>query len=73
MTACCSAACAIFLHWYWGVNWPVFNIADCCLVIGAGLLLLQAFRPQPTAEEEPPAETMAVAKAGSPFASVESK
>jgi lipoprotein signal peptidase len=25
------------------IDWPVFNIADCCLVCGAGLLLLQAF------------------------------
>src|SRR5207245_2108763 len=24
-------------------NWPVFNFADCCLVCGACLLLLQAF------------------------------
>jgi signal peptidase II len=32
-----------FLHWNYGFDWPVFNVADCCLVIGAGLLLLQAF------------------------------
>jgi lipoprotein signal peptidase len=32
-----------FLHWNYLFDWPVFNIADCCLVIGAGLLLLQAF------------------------------
>ena len=25
------------------INWPVFNIADCCLVCGAFLLLAQAF------------------------------
>jgi len=31
-----------FLHFYW-VEWPVFNVADCCLVCGAGLLLAQAF------------------------------
>lgn len=30
-----------FLYFYW-IDWPVFNIADCCLVIGASLLLLQA-------------------------------
>jgi lipoprotein signal peptidase len=41
-----------FLHFYW-VEWPVFNVADCCLVCGAGLLLLQAFRTQPAAEEPP--------------------
>ena len=33
-----------FLYYYW-INWPVFNFADCCLVSGAGLLLLQAFWP----------------------------
>lgn len=45
-----------FLHWHEGalvqgrtgpvyeyVDWPVFNIADVCLVCGAGLLLLEAF------------------------------
>jgi lipoprotein signal peptidase len=36
-----------FLYWYLGVDWPVFNIADCCLVCGAGLLLLQAFFTEP--------------------------
>jgi lipoprotein signal peptidase len=25
------------------INWPVFNLADCCLVCGAFLLLAQAF------------------------------
>jgi signal peptidase II len=31
------------LHWTYLFNWPVFNVADCCLVCGASLLLLQAF------------------------------
>lgn len=31
-----------FLYFYW-IEYPVFNIADCLLVCGAGLLLLQAF------------------------------
>jgi lipoprotein signal peptidase len=61
-----------FLHWHWGVNWPVFNLADCCLVIGAGLLLLQAFRPQPKGEEMP-AEAASVANSSVPYAGVESK
>lgn len=37
-----------FLWWDYIVNWPVFNLADCCLVCGAGLLLLQAFIACPT-------------------------
>jgi lipoprotein signal peptidase len=32
-----------FLHWNLWFDWPVFNVADCCLVVGASLLLLQAF------------------------------
>jgi signal peptidase II len=40
-----------FLHWNYGFDWPVFNIADCCLVCGACLLLLQAFAAQPAKEE----------------------
>jgi lipoprotein signal peptidase len=44
-----------FLHFYY-VPWPVFNFADCCLVVGAGLLLVQAvFAPhakQPAPTEE---------------------
>jgi lipoprotein signal peptidase len=43
-----------FLHVYyrpWHFDWPVFNLADCCLVIGAGLLLLQAFQSQPAPED----------------------
>jgi signal peptidase II len=40
-----------FLHWNYLFDWPVFNIADCCLVCGAGLLLLQAFVTQPAKDE----------------------
>jgi signal peptidase II len=36
-----------FLHWFYLFDWPVFNIADCCLVCGAGLLLIQAFLGRP--------------------------
>jgi signal peptidase II len=40
-----------FLHFYY-VEWPVFNFADCCLVVGASLLLVQAvFGPPPQAGE----------------------
>lgn len=45
-----------FLHWNYLFDWPVFNIADCCLVFGACLLLLQAFATQP-AKEGPNAES----------------
>jgi lipoprotein signal peptidase len=43
-----------FLYFYY-INWPVFNIADSCLVCGAFLLLFQAFfsrsaLPQPAAD-----------------------
>lgn len=44
-----------FLHWNYLFDWPVFNIADCCLVCGACLLLLQAFTTQPV-KDEPIAE-----------------
>jgi len=30
-------------------NWPDFNVADSCIVIGACLLLLEIFKPQPAA------------------------
>jgi lipoprotein signal peptidase len=38
-----------FLHFYY-INWPVFNVADCCLVVGAFMLLAQAFLNQPATE-----------------------
>jgi len=36
------------------IEWPVFNIADCCLVIGAGVLFVQAFMTSPTPKETTP-------------------
>ena len=50
-----------FLHFY-RIDWPVFNVADCCLVVGAGMLLVHAFltpgEPKPTEAPEPtPAAT----------------
>jgi lipoprotein signal peptidase len=49
-----------FIHWhYYAWDWPVFNIADCCLVIGACLLLLQAFLGRHAPVEEPVAATSA--------------
>ena len=50
-----------FLYFYW-IEWPVFNVADCCLVCGAGLLLLQAFLSQPAANSVPAAETALVSQ-----------
>jgi lipoprotein signal peptidase len=51
-----------FLYFYW-IEWPVFNVADCCLVCGAFLLLVQAFLVRPVVEQ--PALTEAV-KQGEP-------
>jgi lipoprotein signal peptidase len=42
-----------FLYFYY-VNWPVFNVADCALVCGAILLLFQAlFVPSKKPEAAP--------------------
>jgi lipoprotein signal peptidase len=46
-----------FLYFYW-IEWPVFNVADCCLVFGAGLLLVQAFLSQPATSGAKVAETV---------------
>jgi signal peptidase II len=46
-----------FLHFYW-FTWPVFNFADCCLVVGAAMLLLHAVFVSPP--ETPPAPTSVV-------------
>jgi signal peptidase II len=37
-----------FLHWFKWYDWPVFNVADVCLVTGAAMLLLEAFFRQPS-------------------------
>ncbi len=50
-----------FLHWNYLFDFPVFNLADCCLVCGAGLLLLQAFYGQPDSEEQLAAQAAAAA------------
>lgn len=47
-----------FLHWYW-FRFPVFNIADSCLVCGAGLLLFHAI----FLHQEPKKEAPQVAEA----------
>lgn len=48
-----------FLHFYL-FEWPVFNVADCCLVLGASLLLLQAFFGQPIDQSMAPSPNQAV-------------
>jgi lipoprotein signal peptidase len=45
-----------FLYFHW-INWPVFNVADCCLVCGAFLLLTQAFWNRPAHAPREGAET----------------
>jgi signal peptidase II len=36
-----------FLEFYIGdLHWPTFNVADSCIVIGSGLLLLELLRPK---------------------------
>jgi signal peptidase II len=47
-----------FLMWY-AFKWPIFNVADCCLVCGAGLLLTQAL----FAKKAEPATTPSAATA----------
>ncbi len=37
-----------FLHFQFGnYDYPIFNIADSCLVVGAAMLMLQSFKPLP--------------------------
>ena len=51
-----------FLQWVYLYHWPRFNIADSCLVCGAGLLLVQAFFA-PQVEQNPTIESTAAASA----------
>lgn len=45
-----------FLYFFWGEHrWPDFNIADCCLVCGAAVLLVHSFFvKEPMAEPAKP-------------------
>ena len=49
-----------FLYFY-KIEWPVFNVADCCLVVGAGMLLAHAFLFPPVEEKAEAPKTTAVA------------
>jgi lipoprotein signal peptidase len=70
-----------FLHWYYidvdgrAHIWPDFNVADCCLVCGAGVLLVHSFfAKDPVAEpaktESANVETAVTAQAPSSGANV---
>jgi lipoprotein signal peptidase len=52
-----------FLHWNKWFDWYVFNVADVFLVIGASMLILEAFVRQPASDPTPP-ESVAAAAAG---------
>jgi signal peptidase II len=47
-----------FLYFYL-IDWPVFNVADCCLVVGAGLLLFQAIFITPRVTQQSDEKTEA--------------
>ncbi|MFM8270959.1 MAG: signal peptidase II [Gemmata sp.] len=47
-----------FLYFY-KIEWPVFNVADCCLVVGAAMLLVQAIFVPPAPEAPAGAEPAA--------------
>jgi signal peptidase II len=59
-----------FLHCYYDRHiWPDFNIADCCLVCGAGVLLVHSFfvsETQPAKTEPVAAEAPAPMQAAAP-------
>jgi len=54
----------LYFHWF---EWPVFNVADCCLVCGAFLLLAQAVWGR-SARHATPTASAAVAATLSPRA-----
>ncbi len=52
----------LHLHYYNAFDWPVFNVADCCLVCGAFLLLTQAFFGKAVSDGAPSATASAPAE-----------
>ena len=53
-----SAAAWLVSH-FGTTHWPTYNVADMCIVGGAGLVILRTLRPLP--DENEPAETEAAA------------
>jgi len=51
----------LYFHWF---EFPVFNVADCCLVCGAFLLLAQAFLHRPVATPQQTDVALVGARAG---------
>ena len=45
-----------FLHYHGWFEWPIFNVADCCLVVGSFLLLVQAFWVKEAVAPDPVSE-----------------
>jgi signal peptidase II len=43
------------LNYPWGGSWPVFNIADVLVAVGAGVLIVRQLRRKPEAPPEPTA------------------
>jgi lipoprotein signal peptidase len=59
-----------FLQWVYKYEWPRFNVADSCLVCGAGLLLIQAFFTPPE-EKKPVANANAAVDANAAAAAMQ--
>ena len=49
---------------YGNTHWPAFNVADSCICIGVGLLLIDSFRKAPRPGLAPEAEAAAAASRG---------
>ena len=44
-----------FVRWRWHAHrWPIFNVADVALVVGAGLIIIDSFRKKPADDASMP-------------------